>query len=138
MEGRDELENNCTLGVGTEQERDTNNSSSMGALDVLALFYMAFLAACLIVSNRLFLSFIAAKPEGRKTAIGKFLKEKKLILRFKIKFSKHDAFILITQCQLKDRSSAELLCQNRFLSSVLRSFRKQLDKIKSIWPPYLS
>ena len=85
MEGRDELENNCTLGVDIEQERDNNNSSSvhcssMGALDFLALLYITFLAACLIVSNRLFLSFIAAKPEGRKTAIGKFLKEKKLSL----------------------------------------------------------
>jgi hypothetical protein len=45
--------------------------SSLGCKDYLLLLYIACLVLFITVSNRLFVGFIAAKPEGRKTAIGK-------------------------------------------------------------------
>ena len=47
--------------------------SSLSLKDLLALFYILFQLFFLVLSNRLFVGFIASKPEGRKTAIGKIL-----------------------------------------------------------------
>ena len=46
----------------------------MGATDILILLYLLLLIFLSIFSNRLFAGFVAAKPEGRKTAIGNFQK----------------------------------------------------------------
>ena len=49
--------------------------SSLGLPDLLALLYLFFLLFCLVLSNRLFVGFVASKPEGRKTAIGEKIKK---------------------------------------------------------------
>ena len=47
--------------------------SSLSLQDLLVLFYILLLLFCLVLTNRLFIGFIASKPEGRKTAIGETL-----------------------------------------------------------------
>jgi hypothetical protein len=44
--------------------------SSLGLSDLFILLYIGLLVLGIVVSNRLFAGFVAAKPEGRKTALG--------------------------------------------------------------------
>ena len=46
--------------------------STMKLSDLLVVFYISILVLVVIISNNIFASFVAAKPEGRKTAVGKF------------------------------------------------------------------
>ena len=54
--------------------------ASLGLADALTLLYWIFLITAVIVSNNLFADFVASKPEGRKTAIGKLLSSKRIIV----------------------------------------------------------
>ena len=44
---------------------------NIGLPDVVITIYTLFLMVCVTTSNSLFADFVASKPEGRKTAVGK-------------------------------------------------------------------
>ena len=48
--------------------------SSLVLKDLLTILYVLFLLFGLVLSNKLFVGFVASKPEGRKTAIGEMFK----------------------------------------------------------------
>ena len=45
---------------------------NIGLPDVVIIFYSLFLMVLVVISNSIFADFVASKPEGRKTAVGKF------------------------------------------------------------------
>ena len=53
--------------------------ASLGLADFLTLLYWIFLATAVIVSNNLFADFVASKPDGRKTAIGKLITSQQIM-----------------------------------------------------------
>ena len=45
--------------------------STINFYDIFTVFYITLLVVVVIASNNIFAMFVAAKPEGRKTAVGK-------------------------------------------------------------------
>ena len=61
--------------TGHSKSKDPLGSDwpAMTSFDIFALLYLLLLFLAVLLSNSVFANFIAAKPEGRKTVLGKIL-----------------------------------------------------------------